>query len=105
MSIIGTITGKPATHVSRALASVLPPATTVPMSALVPPTSKVMRSRRPERSPAKAPPSTPAAGPESRSVTGSSAAWAIGATPPLERMMWTSERTPAVAQPAARRRR
>src|SRR5436309_971805 len=63
-SIIGTMTGKPAILVSRAEACVIPRAVTMPMSALVPPTSNVMRFSRLLRRPTHSPPSTPAASPD-----------------------------------------
>ena len=53
----------PATQVSRAEASLIPRSVTIPMSAEVPPTSKVISCLRPVVSPAQSPPSTPAAGP------------------------------------------
>ena len=49
------------------------PSMTMPISALVPPMSKVIRLSRPASAPTQAPPSTPAAGPDSRSATGCSA--------------------------------
>ncbi len=97
--------GKPATKVSRAEASASPLPVTTPMSADVPPTSKVTRWSRPEARPAWAPPSTPAAGPESSSVTGSRAACATGATPPFERMTWMRPPKPACAARSASRSR
>src|SRR5271166_2464569 len=45
MSIIGASTGYPPIHVSRAVASAKRPSTTMPMSAEVPPTSKVIVRR------------------------------------------------------------
>jgi len=55
-SIIGTITGKPAIQVSRAVASPKPPSVTMPISAEVPPTSKVMSCLRPDSPAVHAPP-------------------------------------------------
>ena len=76
----------------------------MPMSALVPPTSKVMRRRRPECSAAQAPPSTPAAGPDMSVMTGTSATIAAVATPPFEPMMWRSPATPACFSRSSKRR-
>ena len=84
MSIIGTIRGKPAIQVSRGVASANRPSTTIPMSAEVPPTSKVINEVRPESPPVHAPPSTPAAGPDSKVTTGRSDTIAAVAAPPFE---------------------
>ena len=94
MSIIDTSTGYPAIHVSRAVASAKRPSSTMPMSADVPPMSKVMSLRRPESSPVHRPPRTPAAGPESRVTTGRDTVRTV-ATPPFELMTWSSAETSA----------
>ena len=72
-----------------------PRSLTIPMSADVPPMSKVIKRLRPAGPPAQEAPRTPAAGPERSSVTGFSAAASALATPP-----WTSSR----ASPRSRRR-
>ena len=103
MSIIDTSTGYPAIQVSRAVASAKRPSSTMPMSAEVPPMSKVMSLRRPESSPVQRPPRTPAAGPESRVTTGRSETVRTVATPPLELMTWSSAETPASSMRAPMR--
>ena len=80
----------------------MPASVTRPMSALVPPMSKEISRRRPARAPAHCAPSTPAAGPESISVTGRSAASATLATPPLERITSRSASTPCSFSPSVR---
>ena len=87
MSIIGSSSGKPAIEVLRASVSANWPSCTMPISALVPPMSKVMSLRLPLSAPTQAPPSTPAARPESSVSTGFSATVAGVATPPLDAMM------------------
>ena len=77
---------------------------TMPMSALGPPTSKVMRRRLAESSAAQAPPSTPAAGPDMSVMTGTSATIAAVATPPLDPMMCRSPATPASFSRSSKRR-
>ena len=59
--------------------------------------SKVISRRRPASAPAHCPPRMPAAGPDSRSVTGRSAALRTLARPPLEIITCRSERTPSSA--------
>jgi hypothetical protein len=102
-SIIGTSTGKPAIQVSRAVASPKPPCVTMPISAEVPPTSKVMRLRCPERAPAQSPPITPAAGPDRSVSTGRSATMAGVATPPFDAMMRKSALKPLASISLSRR--
>ena len=83
----------------------MPASVTSPMSVLVPPMSNVISRPRPTSRPAHCAPSTPAAGPESISVTGRSAASATLATPPLERITSRSARTPRSARPSVSRSR
>ena len=78
MSIIGISSGKPPIEVERASVSANLPSTTMPMSALVPPISKVISRLRPASSPTQAPPSTPAARPERSVSAGRSATMAGG---------------------------
>ena len=114
-SSIGTSSGYPPTHVSRAEASPIPCSVTIPMSADVPPMSNVISRRRSASAPAHCPPRTPAAGPDSSRVTGRSAALCTLARPPLDIITWRSRRTPSrsgplraapgTARSSARRRR
>ena len=96
---VGTRIGKSATR-SWALSTGRPRRTT-PMSALVPPTSKVMRSAvgQPASAAAAAAPATPAAGPDSSEVTGRSAMVASSSIPPFEREPRAGVRTPRSAMP------
>jgi hypothetical protein len=57
------------------------------MSALVPPTSIVIRSLRPDNDPACRPPIAPAAGPESSTDTGLSAMREADVMPPRDCMI------------------
>ena len=98
MSIIGSSSGKPAIEVLRASVSAKRPSTTIPMSALVPPMSKVMSLRRPLKPPTHAPPRTPAASPDISVITGFSLTMAGVATPPFEAIIRKSECEPGVAQ-------
>ncbi|HWD58058.1 MAG TPA: hypothetical protein VG308_07265 [Stellaceae bacterium] len=93
MSIIGAMAGWPPIQVSRAVASAKCPSTAIPISAEVPPTSKVISRLRPDNAPLQVPPRTPAAGPDSKISTGLFATVAAVATPPFEHMTW---RSPAV---------
>ena len=78
-----------------------PRSVTMPMSAEVPPMSNVISRARPESSPAQTPPRMPAAGPESSSVTGFSAAADAVATPPLDIITCSSPGTPSSRSEAA----
>ena len=100
MSIIGTSSGKPAIEVSRAVARENRPSATMPISAEVPPTSKVMTRSRPQAAAVQAPPSTPAAGPDNRVSTGRSATMEAVATPPLEPMTRSAQPSPSSPRPA-----
>ena len=100
-SSIGTSSGYPPIQVSRADASVTPSSVTIPMSAEVPPMSNVISRVRSASAPAHWPPRMPAAGPESRSVTGrSAAAWTL-ATPPLDIITCRSPCTPSLGEARA----
>ena len=96
MSIIGTSSGKPAIEVERASVSAKRPSTTMPMSALVPPMSKVISRSRPASAPTQPPPRTPAARPDSSVSAGFSATIAGVATPPFDAMMRSSPSMPGL---------
>ena len=67
--------------------------------------SKVISRRRPESAPAHWPPRMPAAGPDSSSVTGRSAALRALATPPLDIITCRSPAAPSPSRAPARRSR
>ena len=71
-----------------------PPLTTA-TSLLVPPMSRETKSRTSERSAAKRAPTTPAAGPERKSVTGCRAASPADTSPPRERITRGTPGTPS----------
>jgi hypothetical protein len=102
ISIIGASTGYPAIQVSRAVASANAPSTVMPISADVPPTSKVISDVRPDSAPLQAPPRTPAAGPESRVRIGFSATIFAVAAPPFDPITCRSQDRPLSRIDAAR---
>jgi hypothetical protein len=73
-----------------------------PTSVLVPPMSKVRKSRKPACSAAHAAPVTPPAGPDSSRVTGLAAATDAEARPPSLRRMYSGPSTPPSASCFAR---
>jgi hypothetical protein len=75
----------------------------MPISALVPPMSKVTSRRRPLRPPTQAPPRTPAARPDINVITGFSLTIAGVATPPFEAITRKSEWSPASRSVFSRR--
>ncbi len=83
----------------------MPLSVTIPMSADVPPMSNVISRSRPASAPAHWPPRMPAAGPESSSVTGRSAAACTLATPPLDIITCRSPSMPSPASAVASRSR
>ena len=76
------------------------PPITRPMSAVVPPMSKVSTSGSPTSAARRAPPITPAAGPEAESAIGSSRALR-----PVSRRRWSASGAAARSRPARRPRR
>src|ERR1700716_1139650 len=76
----------------------------MPISAEVPPTSKVISRSRPDNAPPQGPPGTPAAGPESSVSTGVFATVAGVATPPLEHITCRSAAKPSWLKLLASRR-
>ena len=93
---MGVSSGKPAMDVERASVSASLPSTMIPMSALVPPMSKVISLRRSASPPIHAPASTPAANPESSVSVGFSDTIPAVATPPFEAMILRSAVRPAL---------
>ena len=91
---MGVSSGKPAMDVERASVSASLPSTMIPMSALVPPMSKVISLRRSASPPIHAPASTPAANPESNVSVGFSDTMLAVATPPFEAMILRSALRP-----------
>ena len=98
--MLGSRIGRPATARSRATSALR--SRTRETSALVPPMSRVMRSRGPERSPASIAPTTPAAGPERAVRTGRVRARAGDMRPPFDWLMPMRACRTRSASPASR---
>ena len=75
----------------------------MPISADVPPISKVISLSRPAWAPTQSPPSTPAASPDISVSAGFSRTIRAVATPPLDAMMRNSPRTPMPCSAASSR--
>ena len=99
---MGVSSGKPAMDVERASVSASLPSTMIPMSALVPPMSKVMSFLRSASPPIQAPASTPAANPESSVSVGFSDTMLAVATPPFDAMILRSAASPALLSDRSR---
>ncbi len=100
---VGVSTGNSATCSSEL--STGRPSRTTPISALVPPTSKVIRSAdsHPASRAASAAPLTPAAGPDSSATTGRSCSVPASSAPPLDRAIRAGVPMPRSSSPALSR--
>ena len=99
---MGVSSGKPAIDVERASVSASLPSTMIPMSALVPPMSKVISFLRSASPPIQAPASTPAANPESSVSVGFSDTMLAVATPPFDAMILRSAESPVLLSDRSR---
>jgi len=97
-SICGRLIGIPAASPANRTCGIW--SSTRPMSAVVPPMSKVSASCSPTSEASRAPPITPAAGPEAARPIGSCRARSAAATPPLVCIKYSGTGTPSSATSA-----